>query len=71
MQNIVESITGPLSPVKDVEKLLQDMDVNRLRAVVYRDVVSIRFLQTNKHTTQHTPFHLHRSIEFRNTKKSV
>lgn len=39
-QNIVESITGPLSPVKDVEKLLQDMDVNRLRAVVYRDVVS-------------------------------
>lgn len=40
-QNIVESITGPLSPVKDIEKLLQDMDVNRLRAVVYRDVVSI------------------------------
>lgn len=40
LQNIVESITGPLSPVKDVEKLLQDMDVNRLRAVVYRDVVS-------------------------------
>ncbi|XP_055302304.1 neurobeachin isoform X7 [Sitodiplosis mosellana] len=37
-KNIVESITGPLSPVKDVEKLLQDMDVNRLRAVVYRDV---------------------------------
>lgn len=40
LQNIVESITGPLSPVKDIEKLLQDMDVNRLRAVVYRDVVS-------------------------------
>lgn len=29
-----------MSPVKDIEKLLQDMDVNRLRAVVYRDVVS-------------------------------
>lgn len=39
-QNIVESITGQLSPVKDPEKLLQDMDVNRLRAVIYRDVVS-------------------------------
>lgn len=39
-QNIVESLTGQLSPVKDPEKLLQDMDVNRLRAVIYRDVVS-------------------------------
>lgn len=29
-----------MSPVKDPEKLLQDMDVNRLRAVIYRDVVS-------------------------------
>ncbi|XP_039152856.1 neurobeachin isoform X15 [Drosophila simulans] len=37
-KNIVESITGQLSPVKDPEKLLQDMDVNRLRAVIYRDV---------------------------------
>ena len=27
------------STVKDLEKLLQDMDVNRLRAVIYRDVV--------------------------------
>lgn len=27
------------SPVKDPDKLLQDMDVNRLRAVIYRDVV--------------------------------
>jgi len=41
-QNIVESITGQLSPVKDPEKLLQDMDVNRLRAVIYRDVVSVQ-----------------------------
>ena len=29
------------SVVKDLEKLLQDMDVNRLRAVIYRDVVSV------------------------------
>lgn len=40
-QNFVESLTGQLSPVKDPEKLLQDMDVNRLRAVIYRDVVSL------------------------------
>ena len=31
------------STVKDLEKLLQDMDVNRLRAVIYRDVVSFGF----------------------------
>lgn len=41
-KNIVDSLTGPMSPVKDPEKLLQDMDVNRLRAVIYRDVVSIQ-----------------------------
>lgn len=40
-KNIVDSLTGPMSPVKDPEKLLQDMDVNRLRAVIYRDVVSV------------------------------
>ena len=40
-KNIVETLTGPLSPVKDPEKLLQDMDVNRLRAVIYRDVVRL------------------------------
>lgn len=28
--------------MKDPEKLLQDMDVNRLRAVIYRDVVSLK-----------------------------
>jgi hypothetical protein len=39
-KSIVDTLTGPLSPVKDPEKLLQDMDVNRLRAVIYRDVVS-------------------------------
>lgn len=41
-KNIVESLSGPMSPVKDPEKLLQDMDVNRLRAVIYRDVVSFQ-----------------------------
>jgi len=39
-QNIVENLVSQSSPVKDPEKLLQDMDVNRLRAVIYRDVVS-------------------------------
>ncbi|XP_018307762.1 neurobeachin isoform X6 [Mycetomoellerius zeteki] len=37
-KNIVDNLTHQLSPVKDPEKLLQDMDVNRLRAVIYRDV---------------------------------
>lgn len=39
-QNIVENLGTQNSPVRDPEKLLQDMDVNRLRAVIYRDVVS-------------------------------
>ncbi|XP_076767088.1 A kinase anchor protein rugose isoform X2 [Xylocopa sonorina] len=39
-KNIVDNLAHQLSPVKDPEKLLQDMDVNRLRAVIYRDVVS-------------------------------
>lgn len=39
-QNIVENLNEQLSPIKDYDKLLQDTDVNRLRAVVYRDVVS-------------------------------
>ncbi|XP_076388235.1 A kinase anchor protein rugose isoform X18 [Megachile rotundata] len=37
-KNIVDNLAHQLSPVKDPEKLLQDMDVNRLRAVIYRDV---------------------------------
>lgn len=40
LQNIVDNLSNQTSPVKDPEKLLQDMDVNRLRAVIYRDVVS-------------------------------
>lgn len=38
-QSMVDSLNNSGSPVKDPEKLLQDMDVNRLRAVIYRDVV--------------------------------
>ncbi|KAK6172415.1 hypothetical protein SNE40_016068 [Patella caerulea] len=37
-KNIVENMGSQVSPIKDLEKLLQDMDINRLRAVVYRDV---------------------------------
>uniref|UniRef100_A0A1Y1K827 BEACH-type PH domain-containing protein n=1 Tax=Photinus pyralis TaxID=7054 RepID=A0A1Y1K827_PHOPY len=37
-KNIAENLSSQSSPVKDPEKLLQDMDVNRLRAVIYRDV---------------------------------
>lgn len=36
---MADNLSNQLSPVKDPEKLLQDMDVNRLRAVIYRDVV--------------------------------
>lgn len=39
----MENLGSQNSPVRDPEKLLQDMDVNRLRAVIYRDVVSIHF----------------------------
>merc|ERR1712001_71677 len=35
---MLENLATSSSPVKDLEKLLQDMDVNRLRAVIYRDV---------------------------------
>ena len=37
-QNIIENLNEQISPIKDFDKLLQDMDINRLRAVVYRDV---------------------------------
>lgn len=36
---MADNLASQSSPVKDPEKLLQDMDVNRLRAVIYRDVV--------------------------------
>ena len=35
-RTILENLATSSSPVKDPEKLLQDMDVNRLRAVIYR-----------------------------------
>jgi hypothetical protein len=37
------------SPVKDPEKLLQDMDVNRLRAVIYRYEIFTIFLYIRFH----------------------
>ncbi|XP_036367591.1 neurobeachin isoform X5 [Octopus sinensis] len=37
-KNIVENLGGQTTPIKDAEKLLQDMDITRLRAVVYRDM---------------------------------
>jgi neurobeachin len=45
-KNVLDPLSGQSSPVKDPEKLLQDMDINRLRAVIYRDVVNffIRFI---------------------------
>uniref|UniRef100_A0A8C5G7W0 Neurobeachin n=1 Tax=Gouania willdenowi TaxID=441366 RepID=A0A8C5G7W0_GOUWI len=34
----IESVSCDLSPIKDPDRLLQDVDINRLRAVVFRDV---------------------------------
>ena len=36
----MDLVTGGVSPVRDFDRLLQDMDINRLRAVVFRDIVS-------------------------------
>uniref|UniRef100_A0A672ZPI7 Neurobeachin n=1 Tax=Sphaeramia orbicularis TaxID=375764 RepID=A0A672ZPI7_9TELE len=36
--NPVDAVTGGMSPVRDLDRLLQDMDINRLRAVVFRDI---------------------------------
>ncbi|CAJ1052507.1 lipopolysaccharide-responsive and beige-like anchor protein isoform X1 [Xyrichtys novacula] len=36
-QSPVDAVTGGMSPVRDLDRLLQDMDINRLRAVVFRD----------------------------------
>lgn len=40
MQSPVDAVTGGMSPISDLDRLLQDMDINRLRAVVFRDIVS-------------------------------
>ncbi|KAM6971940.1 LOW QUALITY PROTEIN: lipopolysaccharide-responsive and beige-like anchor protein [Aplochiton taeniatus] len=37
-QSPVDAVTGGLSPIRDLDRLLQDMDINRLRAVVFRDI---------------------------------
>lgn len=37
-------IDGSTNPIRDPEKLLQEMDINRLRAVIYRDVVKVSFM---------------------------
>ncbi|XP_048119783.1 neurobeachin-like isoform X1 [Alosa alosa] len=34
----IENLPSNLSPIKDPDRLLQDVDINRLRAVVFRDV---------------------------------
>ncbi|XP_045929153.1 neurobeachin isoform X7 [Micropterus dolomieu] len=34
----IEAVPSNLSPIKDPDRLLQDVDINRLRAVVFRDV---------------------------------
>uniref|UniRef100_UPI00398E3F74 lipopolysaccharide-responsive and beige-like anchor protein isoform X2 n=1 Tax=Pristiophorus japonicus TaxID=55135 RepID=UPI00398E3F74 len=34
----VDAVTGGISAIRDLDRLLQDMDINRLRAVVFRDV---------------------------------
>nr|XP_057936360.1 neurobeachin-like isoform X4 [Doryrhamphus excisus] len=37
-KTILESLHSNVSPIKDPDQLLQDVDINRLRAVVFRDV---------------------------------
>ncbi|XP_037830524.1 lipopolysaccharide-responsive and beige-like anchor protein isoform X5 [Kryptolebias marmoratus] len=37
-QSPVDAVTGGMSSVRDLDRLLQDMDINRLRAVVFRDI---------------------------------
>ncbi|XP_061574417.1 lipopolysaccharide-responsive and beige-like anchor protein isoform X2 [Cololabis saira] len=39
-QSPVDAVTGGMSPIRDFDRLLQDMDINRLRAVVFRDIDS-------------------------------
>ncbi|KAL8207151.1 UNVERIFIED_CONTAM: hypothetical protein K2H54_046558 [Gekko kuhli] len=34
----IDVVTGGISPIRDIDRLLQDMDINRLRAVVFRDI---------------------------------
>uniref|UniRef100_A0A671KUS4 Lipopolysaccharide-responsive and beige-like anchor protein n=1 Tax=Sinocyclocheilus anshuiensis TaxID=1608454 RepID=A0A671KUS4_9TELE len=36
--NPMDIVTGGMSPIRDLDRLLQDMDISRLRAVVFRDI---------------------------------
>uniref|UniRef100_A0A673WYZ7 LPS responsive beige-like anchor protein n=1 Tax=Salmo trutta TaxID=8032 RepID=A0A673WYZ7_SALTR len=38
MPSPVDVVTGGMSPIRDMDRLLQEMDINRLRAVVFRDI---------------------------------
>ncbi|XP_064859402.1 lipopolysaccharide-responsive and beige-like anchor protein [Oncorhynchus nerka] len=37
-QSPVDVVAGGMSPIRDMDRLLQEMDINRLRAVVFRDI---------------------------------
>lgn len=50
----IENFPSNISPIKDPDRLLQDVDINRLRAVVFRDVVS-----DNGAGIKNIPFILH------------
>ena len=52
---MLENLAQLNNAVKDPEKLLQDMDINRLRAVIYRDVVSVA-METLKGTVSVAKF---------------
>ncbi|XP_071024930.1 lipopolysaccharide-responsive and beige-like anchor protein isoform X2 [Oncorhynchus clarkii lewisi] len=39
-QSPVDVVTGGMSPIRDMDRLLQEIDINRLRAVVFRDIDS-------------------------------
>uniref|UniRef100_A0A8C1SR13 Neurobeachin b n=1 Tax=Cyprinus carpio TaxID=7962 RepID=A0A8C1SR13_CYPCA len=48
----IENFPSNVSPIKDPDRLLQDVDINRLRAAVFRDVVIfvyIIYVHTYKH----------------------
>lgn len=55
LQSPVDIVTGGMSPIRDLDRLLQDMDINRLRAVVFRDIVSL-FTHYSYTTTASLPF---------------
>ncbi|MGH0135846.1 UNVERIFIED_CONTAM: hypothetical protein FKN15_037883 [Acipenser sinensis] len=46
---LVDVVTGGISPIRDLDRLLQDMDINRLRAVVFRDILDKGACGDNAH----------------------